>query len=254
MEHGREPQEGGHTIAAVVGGIVALLATCLVVAGASLLWLDGERDPDGFFTTGPHAITSPTFAISSQGLEVVEDAPLWLFNQERLGTIRIRATDSEKPLFIGIAGQASILRFLNDVPHEVATGVGTDPFDVETRQAIGSRAPGTPVNAALWVASTVVEGSGEVEWDVVPGNWGVVVMNADGSAGIDARLSLGAEVGFLVPVGVGFTVGGALLLMLGLGAIVFALLSRPVETGVSAPSATGLGGSGLHATGGSHSA
>ncbi len=244
---GRHPQGGGHTVAAVVGGIVALLATCLIVAGASLLWLDGERDADGYFTTGPHAVSSPTFAISSAGLEVVEDAPRWLFDQERLGTIRIRAIDSEKALFIGVAGTDSVLRFLNDVPHEVATGVGTDPFDVATRQSIGSRAPGTPVNARLWVASTVVDGSGEVEWDVEPGRWAIVVMNADGSAGIDARFELGAKVGFLVPVGVGFTVGGALLLMIGLGGIVFALLARPVETGVTTPSAPVIPGRGLEA-------
>ncbi len=54
-------------------------------------------------------------------------------------------------------------------------------------------------------------------------------MNADGSAGISARLELGAKVGFLVPVGVGLLVGGALLFMVGLGGVVFGLLARPVE-------------------------
>jgi hypothetical protein len=229
MEDMRTAEGGAHAVAAVVGGVVALLATCLVVAGAALLWVSGERDPDNFFTTGPHEFTSPTFAISTDDLEVVADAPRWLFDEDRLGTIRVRASGSEAPLFVGVARTSEVVRFLDNVPHEVATGVGTDPFDVETRQAVGTRAPGTPVSATFWETSTTIEGSGTLVWDVEPGRWGVVIMNADGSAGIDAQLELGAKVGFLVPVGVSFTVGGALIMMIGLGAIVYALLARPIE-------------------------
>jgi hypothetical protein len=227
MEQRRDMQGGGHTVLAVAGGIVALHAAGLLIAGAALLWLGGQRDPDGFFTTGPHEFTSPTFAISSDDLEVVADAPRWLFDQDRIGTVRIRAAGADQPLFIGIARAPDVEAYLLDVPHQVATGVGRDPFDVEYREAIGSRPPASPADESFWVESSVVRGDGAVSWDVQPGRWAVVVMNADGSAGIDARLELGAKVGFLVPVGIGMTVGGAFLLLMGVGGIVFGLLTPP---------------------------
>jgi hypothetical protein len=48
---------------------------------------------------------------------------------------------------------------------------------------------------------------------VEPGEWSVVVMNADGSRGVDARVSAGAKVPFLAAVGWGAIGGGALLLV-----------------------------------------
>jgi hypothetical protein len=232
---GRHSEGGGPTVVAVAGGIVALLAAGLLVAGAALLWLSEQRDRDGYLTTGQHQFTSPTFAISSDDLDVVADAPRWLFDQDRLGTIRIRARGSEQPLFIGVGPSRAVHGYLLEVPHQVATDVGTDPFDVVYREAIGSRPPRPPEGESFWAASSVVRGDGELSWDVAPGRWGVVIMNADGSAGIDAQLELGAKVGFLVPVGVGLTVGGALLFMVGLGGVVVGLLARPVDVPASPP-------------------
>jgi hypothetical protein len=246
---GRHEEGGGPIVVAVAGGIVALLAAGLLVAGAALLFLAEQRDSQGYLTTGPHDFASPTFAISSDDLDVVADAPRWLFDQDRLGTIRIRAGGSERPLFIGIAPTREAQGYLLEVPHQVATDVGTDPFGVVYREAIGSRPPRPPEGEPFWVASSVIRGEGELAWDVAPGRWAVVVMNADGSAGIDAQLELGAKVGFLVPVGVGLTVGGALLFMVGIGGVVFGLLARPVDVPPSAPG-NGVVGPPLETVGG----
>jgi hypothetical protein len=246
---GGQGEGGGPTVVAVAGGIVALLAAGLLVAGSALLWLAEQRDSTGYLTTGPHDFTSPTFAISSDDLDVVADAPRWLFDQDRLGTIRIRAIGSEHPLFIGVARTQDVNGYLLEVPHQVVTDVGTDPFDVAYREAIGSRPPRPPEREPFWVAASVIPSNGELSWDVAPGRWAVVVMNADGSAGIDARLELGAKVGFLVPVGVGLIVGGALLFIVGVGGIVFGLLARPVEVPPSRP-AKGVVGPPVGSTGG----
>ena len=226
------PEDGatGGVVLAVAGGIVAFLAAGLLVAGAALIWLGTQRDDDGYFTTGPHHFESPTFAISSQGIEVVADAPRWLFDADRLDTVRIRSTQSSKPIFVGVAPAGEAARFLADVPHEVATQVGTSPFDVTYNQAIGSRPPQPPGTATFWVAHAVLPGTGTLTWEVQRGNWAVVVMNADASAGINARLELGAKVSFLAPTGVGLTAAGGILLVAGLGGVVWGLrhrLTRP---------------------------
>ncbi|HEY7196251.1 MAG TPA: hypothetical protein VH306_03615 [Gaiellaceae bacterium] len=209
-----------------MGGIVALLAAGLLAVGGSLLWLSGQRDADGYFTTGPHHFSTPTFAISSNELEIVADAPRWLFEQDRLGSIRIRSAGSAQPIFIGVGPTSSVRKYLADVPHEVATDVGTRPFDVTYTQAIGSSPPKIPLDQSFWAASTIIRGTGAVSWDVKPGKWSVVVMNADGSAAVDAKLELGAKVGFLEPAGWGLTGAGALLLVAGLAALAVGLRGR----------------------------
>ena len=124
---GQHGEGGGPTVVAVAGGIVALLAAGLLVAGAALLWLSEQRDRTGYLTTGPHEFTSPTFAISSDDLDVVADAPRWLFDQDRLGTIRIRATGSEQPLFIGIAPTRAVQGYLLEVPPTPAANGAVGP-------------------------------------------------------------------------------------------------------------------------------
>jgi hypothetical protein len=98
---------------------------------------------------------------------------------------------------------------------------------VTYNQAIGSRPPSSPGGAGFWAASGVVRDSGAVSWNVKRGSWTVVVMNADGSAGIDASLELGAKVPFLTPTGIAFTASGGVLLLAGLAAVVYGLRNRP---------------------------
>ncbi len=146
---GQQAEGGGPTVLAVAGGIVALLAAGLLVAGAALLWLAGERDQAGYLRTGPHDFATPTFAISSDDLDVVADAPRWLFDQDRLGTIRIRASGSEQPLFVGVGPSQAVRGYLTEVPHQVAIDVGTDPFDVAYRAVDRLAAAATTRGRAL---------------------------------------------------------------------------------------------------------
>jgi hypothetical protein len=46
-------------------------------------------------------------------------------------------------------------------------------------------------------------GTRTLEWEIADGNWSAVVMNADGSAGVDVRASAGADAAFLRPLGLG---------------------------------------------------
>ena len=50
-------------------------------------------------------------------------------------------------------------------------------------------------------------------WKVRDRDWSVVIMNADGSAGVDAGVRAGADVPFLAPAG--WMTGGDLVLLCG---------------------------------------
>ena len=71
-------------------------------------------------------------------------------------------------------------------------------------------------------------------WDIADGDWSVVVMNADGSAGVDARVSAGAKLPWLTAVGWG-TLGAGVLGLIIAGLISLLALRSPQPTRQAAP-------------------
>ncbi len=57
----------------------------------------------------------------------------------------------------------------------------------------GGPPEGPPAEQTFWVASATGAGEQTLEWEPEDGSWNVVVMNADGSRGVAADLSIGAE-------------------------------------------------------------
>jgi hypothetical protein len=64
-------------------------------------------------------------------------------------------------------------------------------------------------------------------WKVREGDWSVVIMNADGSAGVDAGVRAGADLPFLAPAG-WITLGGGIVLLAAAGGLLFlGMRTRP---------------------------
>ena len=64
-----------------------------------------------------------------------------------------------------------------------------------------------PATQPFW--ETTTNANGELNWEVQDGDWTVVVMNADGSAGVKANVEAGANVPILDDIGwVLLTLGG----------------------------------------------
>ena len=68
-----------------------------------------------------------------------------------------------------------------------------------------------PADQPFWAASATGAGEQTLEWEPEDGSWEVLVMNADGSRGVAADLSIGAELDPLIWIGIGLLVGGGLL-------------------------------------------
>ncbi len=229
MSHASQSRPSAGRVVAVVSGAVAgLVAFSLVVAGAVLLYANGQKDHDGYVSTGSDRFHTRTYALATDDLDVNTDAPDWVDTGAALGHVRLKATSRDgKPVFVGIAPTKDVDAYLRGTSHATVTDVDYAPFHATYRTRGGSR-PAPPVAQRFWSASANGNGTQTVEWKVRSGNWSVVVMNADGSANVDAGVSAGADAPWLSAVGWG-TIGGGAVLAIIAGTLVFVGVRRPYE-------------------------
>jgi len=218
----------GRVAAVISGAIAGLVAFGLVVAGAVLLYANGQKDHDGYVSTGSDRFHTRTYALATDDLDINTNAPNWIDDSSALGHVRLKATSRDgKPVFVGIAKTKDVDAYLRGAGHATVTDVDYAPFQATYRTHDGDR-PAPPAMQRFWTASANGTGKQSVEWKVRSGNWSVVVMNADGSKNVDADVSAGAKVPWLSAVGWGSIGGGAAFAMLA-GTLIFVGLRRPRE-------------------------
>jgi len=135
------------------------------------------------------------------------------------------------------AQMGPVERYLNDVPHATVHDVEDGPFDsfhAETTRHAGNRHPVAPEHAGIWAVSSQGTGKQTADMKVREGDWSVVVMNADGSLGVDADISAGANVPFLNELGWIALGSGGFALVVGI-ALIVAGARRPEDPTGTAP-------------------
>jgi len=226
-----------HVVSIVTGSVVGLLAFALLAGGAATLWANGEKKDDGFLWTSTERVSTPTAALATDNIDVDLDGAGWLVDSGALGKIRMKvASRTDARVFVGIARTRDVANYLRGTSHAIVTDVDTTAFrtkfHVNTRTTAGARPVQDPTTQRIWAASSYGAGTRDFTWKVKDGNWSVVVMNADGSRGVDANVSAGAEAPFLSPLGWSLVGGGFVLLLVSAGLISVGLRGgalRPVE-------------------------
>ena len=193
----------------VLGSIVGLLGLGLLASGGGALWGDSQRDSHGYFTRSAHRIATDSYAVTHDGVDV-NHLPGFLDNG-KLARIRIAAaTDTGRPVFVGIARERDAQAYLANVAHSDIRDYGAATADQEYDAVGGTARPLPPASQHIWVAPT--KGSEPLKWRLREGDWSVVLMNADGSKGVAADVKVGAKFGYFGwAVGALFTFGAALL-------------------------------------------
>ena len=212
-------------VALVVGCVLILPAIGMLLAGGALaVGYVTQRDDDGYFDVTIEQLQTPTAAITGEDVKFAADpgSPDWLIDAIDLD-VRLRATalDSEQEIFIGIARQRDLDRYLADVAHDrVIRIVGRTP--VYRQQGTEVAAVAEPTEQDFWVASAAGTGTQELDWSASSGRWAAVVMNADGTPGITATMTIGAKSGLIAPLavvltllGVALTAGAVVLIVYG---------------------------------------
>ncbi len=205
----------------IIGALLAVLGFPILLGGLGLGWaLATQADDDGFFATPTEGFTTSTSALSSTVLELGEAGPDDWWADQNLATVRIEAT-GDQPVFVGIAPSTDVERYLGAASYDEISDVTADPFDYTlTRRGSGGTA-GAPTEQTFWTAQATGPGTQSLTWDLDPGTYTAVVMNADGTPGVDVDLAVAGRLGMLTPLAWGLGIAGTLLLLAGALLVVY---------------------------------
>lgn len=213
--------QGPRPVLVVVGSILCVIAVAFLVGGAGAAWKGlVDRDSDGFVTLGDTELRTEQYAIVG---DLQGGGLRWFYGSSVLGDARVRATSqNDTPLFVGIGRKDDVLRYLS------GDGYATvDSFEVRADTTHPGEAPsGPPSNGSLWATSTQGTGQQTLLWAPRDGEWSVVFMNADASAGVDVQGDAAAKLPALPWLAGSLLVIGVLVGSLGAWALVRGLRGR----------------------------
>jgi len=221
----------GGKIALLVVGIIFLVGALILMAGGGgLMWLSSTLENDNaLFTSRTTSLKANSYAIVSEPFDID-----WYdeTHEERWGLgdfvkvkVAAESEDASKGIFVGIARETDVDDYLSGVRYHEITEWTSDPFDdpeVQYRLHSGSLTPSDPITETFWDVSVHGSGRQTLEWKPDMGRWVLVVMNEDGSAGIDMSGAVGAELPWLFWLGLGLLLVGVLALVGGAIMIYFA--------------------------------
>jgi hypothetical protein len=208
----------------VLGAILLIIGGGLAAAGAVVAVVSG---PDDTMRTGYHPVTTSSRALVAPAANISPGAIPTAFGEF---SIQVDTRSSDKPVFIGVAPAAAVDGYLSGAAADTIRGLELWPYRLHAVAGQGSASPAAPQSQSFWVASASGT-SPRLRWHVTDGNYRVVIMNTDASAGLasDARFAL--TMPWLFEIGLGTLVLGAPIAVAGL----VLLVRSPRRTAQPAP-------------------
>jgi hypothetical protein len=213
----------GRVLAVLAASLVVLLALAGFAAGVTAVVFDQtQRDAGGYLMTRSTSFSTDTYALVSETVQAGTSED-WAAVREFSGTVRLRS-ESDNPIFMGIAPAAEVEAYLGAVRREVATRFDADRSGF--RREGGQAPPAPPAATGFWAAQATGSGQQELHWTPREGEWRFVVMNADASPAVAAEVRLGAQVPHLLAFGLWLMAGAAVVGLLGSLGLYAAVRSR----------------------------
>jgi hypothetical protein len=208
--------------ALALASIAALFGIASIAAGVTGIVFDQtQRNQAGYLTSAQAPYSTGTYALESESYNAA--GVDGFVARDLVGTLRIR-TQSDRPVFLGIAPAAAATSYLAGVAHAEAGNLGAQSSDF--RVIPGGAPSSAPGTQRFWVASTTGAGVRTLTWKVRNGSWRVVVMNANGTRDVASELSIGASFPHLLTLAMALLGGGILILAAAGGVVYFAVRRR----------------------------
>jgi len=213
----------GRVIGLVAASLLALVSLGALAAGAAGIVLDQTgRDSRGYLMTSSTPYSTATRALVSASYRGGTSGD-WFVNRDLIGTVRLRVR-SAQPVFAGIAPESSVDAYLAGVAQ--ARGASLTTPSAEFRVRPGGAPASPPAAQRFWAASATGPGTHTLVWNPQPGNWRIVLMNADGSPNVSAEVSIGARFPHLLAIAIAAAGAGLALLAISAGGIYLAVRRR----------------------------
>ncbi|MBG0738035.1 DUF4389 domain-containing protein [Paeniglutamicibacter antarcticus] len=226
----------GAVVALVLGTLLALLGSGGIIGGVASALVASRQGPDGYFVSPTRAFATNSYALSTPPAQIEADSVPF-----DLGSLRISAafTAPDGQVFIGVGAKADVEKYLSGVHSTQIIGIKTSPFRVSYSDVPGSAVPTPPAEQSFWAKQASGSGTQQITTDLRSGDWVVVVMNADASAGVTVNMQAGFRselFGTLTPA---LFIGGVALVIIGAGLIAIGAvgLGRRVSSSKNAQAA-----------------
>lgn len=191
------PARGGWTagrvIALVAGSVLLLASLALLAGGGTLAWADEEQHHSGYLTTSTATYSTRGYALAS---DAISPHGGWSWLGLFVDKVRIRiSSGSSGPIFAGIATARDVRHYLGGAPYTMVGGHGerdvTGYPGTDVTGYPGTAVPAPPASALSWAVRAEGSGNLTLTWTVQDGDWMVVAMNSDASAGLTVRTDVG---------------------------------------------------------------
>jgi len=226
----------GKIVLLVFGVIVLLVSIALLLSGGALMWVDRTiKDSEGFYSTKTIHLERDSYAIVTKPADIDLKGdwewPFWggHWDPSDFLTLKIEGSnnDSSKQVFIGVAEASDLKAYLKDVEYDEITRFRIRRARLGYTNHPGSSEPTAPTSQTFWTASAHGVGTQTLEWGIEPGTYSFVLMNDDGSRGLNLSTVVGVKIPpILWGVSVGLLVGGIVVLVIG-ALMVYLAVRRP---------------------------
>jgi hypothetical protein len=215
----RPPPEArpGRAVAARVTAVVMLVVGALAVAAA--IGLIAVFGTSSRLATGSQQLDSSATAVvtdvatiqNTRGVSGVIGWP----------SISVSARGgSDAGVFVGIGRAADVDSYLRGAAVDRATDLDLHPFRLTVDRRPGTATPAPPADQSFWVASASSRSTATLTWQVQNGDYRLVVLNADGSAGLATAVDLSLTLPHAFAISLAVLSGGAVLVLGGVGVLV----------------------------------
>jgi hypothetical protein len=201
------------------GAILIIGGGAVSAAGGAVLAAVGT---DSRISSGSHAVSTPTSAFVTEKGDISHHGT-GVFGRP---SIRISVTGADKPVFVGVGPADAVDRYLAGAAVETVTDFGIRPFTLTTTRHEGTGRLSSPQDQTFWVEQAHGTTSATASWNLHGGSYRVVVMNADGSPGVNVDGQLSARVPNLSTIGASVLGGGLLVFFTGIALLVIGLRTK----------------------------